>query len=87
MAISQHILGIKPTYTGLSINPVIPSDWAGFEARRVFRGVIYKIKVERKKDLGSTRLSADGQLIDGCIIPIPPEGTREVNVLLEFGSR
>jgi hypothetical protein len=26
----------------------------------------------------------DGQLIEGCIIPIPPEGTREVNVLVEL---
>ncbi len=86
VAISQYILGIKPTYKGLSVHPVIPSDWPGFEAERIFRGVVYKINVVRNSETTSTRLSVDGQLIDGCIIPIPPEGTREVNVLVELAQ-
>jgi len=84
VAITQYILGIKPTYNGLSVNPVIPDDWEGFEAKRIFRGVVYKIKVERRSLLNSIRLTVDGQIIEGCIIPIPPEGTREVNVLVEL---
>ncbi len=86
VAITQHILGIKPTYKGLSINPVIPSDWAGFEAQRIFRGVVYNIKVVRSSACSSTRISVDGQLVKDCIIPIPPEGTREVNVLVELAE-
>lgn len=86
VAITQYILGIKPTYRGLSVNPVIPGDWAGFEAKRVFRGVVYNIKVEKRSILNTIRLSVDGQMIEGCIIPIPPQDTREVNVLVELAA-
>jgi len=87
VAITQYILGIKPTYRGLSVNPVIPGDWAGFEAKRVFRGVVYNIKVEKHSKRGTTSFSVDGQMIEGCIIPIPPQGTREVNVLVELAAK
>jgi len=86
VAITQYILGIKPTYRGLSVKPVIPGDWAGFEAKRVFRGVVYNIKVEKHSKRGTTSFSVDGQMIEGCIIPIPPQGTREVNVLVELAA-
>jgi len=86
VAITQYILGIKPTYNGLSIHPVIPSDWQGFEAKRIFRGVVYNIKVERCSSSSSTRLIVDGQLIEGYVIPIPPEGTLEVNVVMELAE-
>ncbi len=86
VAISQHILGIKPTYKGLSVHPVIPGDWAGFEAKRIFRGVVYNIKVVRNSEITSTRISLDGKSIEGYIIPIPPGGTREVNVLVELAQ-
>jgi cellobiose phosphorylase len=86
VAISQHILGIKPTHEGLSVHPVIPSDWPGFEAKRIFRGVVYNIKVIRDSEITSTRISLDGKSIEGYIIPIPPEGTREVNVLVELAQ-
>ena len=87
MAITQYILGIKPTYRGLSVKPVIPGDWAGFEAKRVFRGVVYNIKVEKHSKRGTTSFSVDGQMIEGCIIPIPHQGTREVNVLVELAAK
>jgi cellobiose phosphorylase len=32
VAITQSILGIKPTLDGLEVKPVIPSAWSGFEA-------------------------------------------------------
>jgi len=85
VAITQHILGIKPTYEGLSVNPVIPNDWAGFEAKRIFRGVTYNIRVERKSSADSIRLIVNDQPIEGYVIPIPPQGTNEVAVLVELG--
>lgn len=87
VAITQYILGIKPTYRGLSVNPVIPGDWAGFEAKRVFRGVVYNIKVVNHSALNTTSICVDNQMIEGCIIPIPPQGTREVNVLVELATK
>ena len=38
VAISQWILGIRPEFDGLRVEPVIPAAWAGFHATRVFRG-------------------------------------------------
>jgi cellobiose phosphorylase len=47
-AISQWILGIRPEHGGLRIAPVIPERWTGFQATRRFRGVTYRIEVERR---------------------------------------
>jgi cellobiose phosphorylase len=81
VAITQWILGIRPTYDGLEIKPVVPSAWKGFEARRHFRGVLYVIRAERGGAGNSVNLEVDGKSIQGTIIPIPPAGTTEVRVL------
>jgi cellobiose phosphorylase len=80
VAISQWILGIRPTYDGLIVAPVIPSAWNGFEAVRSYRGVRYVIKVEREGAGNEVKLEVDGKPTAGNIIPLPPEGTQEVHV-------
>jgi cellobiose phosphorylase len=44
-AITEHILGIKPDYDGLCIDPCIPRDWQDFRVTRRFRGVTHHIHV------------------------------------------
>ncbi len=85
VAISQWILGIRPTYDGLQIDPVIPSGWDGFESARSFRGVRYQIRVERKGSGRGVQLEVDGKPVAGKIIPIPPAGTKEVKVIVTLG--
>jgi len=80
VAISQWILGIRPTYDGLEIAPVIPAAWSGFDAVRIFRGVRYKIHVVRKGPGNQAHLIVDGQAIQGTVINIPPKDTSEVQV-------
>jgi cellobiose phosphorylase len=80
VAITQWILGIRPTYEGLQIAPVIPSLWNGFEAARQFRGVRYEIRVERRGPGNNIRLEFDGKPIPGDIVPLPREGISEVHV-------
>jgi len=65
---------------GLRIVPVLPADWQGFTAVRVFRGVRYEIKCARKGAGNSVRLSADGVALNGTIVPLPMAGTDEVRV-------
>jgi cellobiose phosphorylase len=48
VAATQWILGIRPTFDGLRVAPVIPTSWPGFEARREFRGVTYEIRARRE---------------------------------------
>lgn len=80
VAITQWILGLRPTYAGLQIAPVIPSDWSGFKAIRIFRGVKYRISVERAGEGDVVSLAVDGQPVEGDIVPLPPEGQTEVAV-------
>ncbi len=80
VAATQWILGIRPTYDGLQIAPVIPSAWEGFSAARSYRGVRYVIRVERKGAGNGVQLEVDGKPIAGNVIPLPPEGTKEVSV-------
>lgn len=70
VAITQWILGIRPTYDGLLVAPVIPADWPGFEATRVFRGVPYHITVQRQGSGNSVSLTVNGQPVDGNVIPL-----------------
>ena len=81
VAITQWILGIRPTYEGLQIAPVIPPTWDGFEAVRMYRGVRYMIKVERRGSGQSVQLEVDGSAISGNIVPLPKKGTKTVDVL------
>jgi cellobiose phosphorylase len=85
VAITQWILGIRPTYTGLEIKPVVPSDWMGFEVIRNFRGVRYVIHVIRNGPGNDVRLEMEGKSLEGTIIPIPPPGILEVQVSVRVG--
>lgn len=80
VAITQWILGIRPTYTGLQIAPVLPAAWSGFTARRYFRGVTYTITVERQGPGNHVSLTVDGQPVSGDVIPLPPADVTEVHV-------
>ena len=80
VAITQWILGIRPTYSGLRIAPVMPTAWLGFEAVRVFRGVTYKIKVTRTGPGNSVTLMVNDQPVAGDVVPLPVAGITEVAV-------
>ncbi len=80
VAITQWILGIRPTFQGLQIAPVIPTDWSGFTATRVFRGVTYHISVRRAGPGNAVSLVVAGQPLAGDTVPLPPAGTAAVNV-------
>jgi cellobiose phosphorylase len=80
VAITQYILGIRPTFDGLMVAPVIPSKWKGFSVSRVFQGVRYNINVRREGKGNRVRLVVDGRVITGNVIPKPPEGVTQVAV-------
>jgi cellobiose phosphorylase len=86
VAITQWILGIRPALDGLQIAPVVPHDWPGFQARRVYRGVTYVLSVERVGEGNAVSLTVDGQPIEGNIVPLPPPGRAEVAVKVTLGS-
>jgi cellobiose phosphorylase len=82
VAITQWILGIRPEFEGLRVQPVIPNHWQGFKARRKFRDVIYEIDVKRRGAGNAITVSVDGQPISGNLIPQPEKASVKVEVLL-----
>jgi cellobiose phosphorylase len=80
VAITQFILGIRPGFDGLEVQPVIPSDWEGFEAVRNFRGVRYEISVKREGPGYEVSLEVDGNPMAGTIIPLPDTKVDTVKV-------
>ena len=80
----DHILGIKPTYEGLVIDPVVPGDWKGFRAERVFRGARYIIEVGNPDGVesGVASISVDGRRVSGPIAPRPAGSVCRVSVTM-----
>jgi cellobiose phosphorylase len=79
-AITQWILGIRTSWDGLQIAPVIPRTWKGFKAVRKFRGVTYHIDVRREGPGNCLTLTADGSRVRGDVVQPPPPGCSEVKV-------
>jgi cellobiose phosphorylase len=79
-AITQWILGIRTSYDGLVIAPVVPCNWRGFRATRKFRGVTYQITVDRAGCGNQVSVEVDGAPIRGNLVPLPAAGTKTVAV-------
>lgn len=82
-AATQWILGIRPEFAGLRIDPCIPADWRGFQAQRRFRGCTLHITVHNPQGVcrGVTRMLVDGKAAAGNLVPpglSPGEHTVEV---------
>ncbi len=69
--VSQFILGIRPDYDGLMIDPCIPKNLKGFEVARTFRGIDYHIEVLNPEHVekGIAKLIVDGKEVSGNTIP------------------
>jgi cellobiose phosphorylase len=80
VAITQWILGIRPSLQGLRIAPVVPAGWPGFNVTRRFRGVTYYISVTRAGPGNAVALVVDGRPVPGDLVPLPPAGTTEIAV-------
>ncbi len=79
-AITQWILGVRTTFDGLEIAPVIPTGWRGFSLTRIFRDVAYRIVIERHGIGNHVELAIDGVQMEGNLVPPPEDGRKEVIV-------
>ena len=85
-AVTQFILGIRPDYDGLRVDPCIPDSWPGYEVDRTFRGARYHIKVENPARVcrGVRTVTVNGKPVEGNLIPLQPEGS-ENNIVVTLG--
>jgi cellobiose phosphorylase len=75
-ASTQYILGIRPTYEGLRIDPCIPRQWDGFSVCREFRNSTYQIDVKNPDHVckGVRSIRVDGTAARGNVVPIFEDG-------------
>ncbi len=84
-AATRHILGIRPQYAGLEIDPCIPKAWDGFSARREYRGATYAIEVKNPSHVskGVKSITVDGKPVAGGLVPAFGDGrVHKVEVVL-----
>ena len=80
---TRYMLGIRPQFDYLLIDPCVPADWKEFKADRVWRGAEYKITVQNPDGVmkGVREILVDGQKVDK--IPSYPAGEcHDVTVIM-----
>ena len=85
-AITQFILGIRPEYDGLLIDPCIPTDWNRFVVTRKFRDATYIIEIENPSNVskGVKCITLNGDEQPACLLPAMPGGSvNKVKVLMD----
>lgn len=80
---TRYMLGIRPDFEHLTIDPCIPADWKKFSAVRRWRGAEYDIHVENPDGVmkGVQELYLDGEKVER--IPVMAQGSRhDVRVVM-----
>ncbi len=83
-AATEYILGIRPDYDALIVDPCIPPDWKEFSLTRIWRGATYEIHVINPGGVsgGVKSIQVDGITVDR--IPALPNGA-SCRVEVELG--
>ena len=81
--VSEFILGIKPHYDGLLIDPCLPKTAHNYTVTRRFRGAEYEIHVSNPKGVskGVAKMTVDGKPVEGAVVPAQP-GKHIVEVVM-----
>ena len=76
MAYNYYLLGIRPEFNGLIIDPHMPDNWDSYSVERPFRGDHYSIIVKRNVRLGpgQIKIQLDGKTIKGNLITPAMDG-------------
>ena len=82
---TQWILGVRPTFDGLRIDPCVPVDLRSYRVIRRFRGATYDIRVENpsKVTRGVREIRLDGTPVRGPVLPVlDDQNVHDVHVVL-----
>ena len=79
-AATRYMLGIRPGFDRLTVDPCVPADWSSFEVDRRWRGAVYHIRVTNPchVEKGVRALRVDGAEAD--FIPVFPDGEHRIEV-------
>lgn len=86
-AATRYMLGIRPEFDRLTVDPCIPGAWDGFSVRRCWRGAEYDIRVANPDHVekGVRLIRVDGVETDR--IPVFGSGVHTVEVVMGRHSR
>ncbi|MFV0529338.1 MAG: GH36-type glycosyl hydrolase domain-containing protein [Lachnospiraceae bacterium] len=75
--VSQYILGIRPSFNGLEIDPCIPSDLEEFTVTRTYRDALYHIHVQNPHhvECGIKSMTVNGKPIEETTVKAVPDCT------------
>jgi cellobiose phosphorylase len=83
--VTQWVLGVRPEWDGLRIDPCLPPGWPGARMVRPYRGCTYDIQIERVADLpddGQAQVRLDGTRLSSNVITPSPQPGRHHEVLV-----
>lgn len=81
----EGILGLRPTYAGLVIDPCMPPEWEKVKVRRHFREAVYEIEIENPHHTGQgiAGVWVDGNPQEDNLIPAFADGgVHKIRVIL-----
>lgn len=87
LAATQYILGFRPDYDGVIIDPCVPESWNGFSFKRIYRGIACEVVSPKipYKGARATTLTVDGESINGTFIPYSMfKGKQAVKIMVNY---
>jgi cyclic beta-1,2-glucan synthetase len=70
----EEVLGFRLRGDSLTVTPVIPDAWPGFEITWRYRSSVYEITIERHPGSDAAPVRVDGRAIDGETIALVDDG-------------
>jgi len=82
----DYLLGFRPTFTGMIIDPHIPAHWQGFKATRKFRGKTLHLEVKNPHSINSgvASILVNGEKINGNFLDLTKFTESELRISLEL---
>jgi cellobiose phosphorylase len=74
---------VRPEHEGLFVDPCLGKEIAEFTVTRRCRGAVYEIRVRNSGGSQPARLTVDGELIQGNLVPYAAAGR---SVLVEVDA-
>ncbi|MBN1269569.1 MAG: hypothetical protein JXB04_08280 [Kiritimatiellae bacterium] len=72
IAVLERMLGVRPTFEGLTVDPCVPEGWTRMRVVRRYRGARYDIRIENPDNVrhGVKEIQVDEKKIEGTLLPI-----------------
>ena len=96
-AATKYILGLRPGFDALTVDPCIPGEWPGFSVSRLWRGHRFDIEVRNPSGVcaGVAAVVVNGEPLEPvldqatgrrvAVIPLPDGAGQSAQVVLTLG--